>query len=409
MNRFGLILALVVSASALAQQSDYAIKRTFEERAKGLKEAINGAGSLSALDSLREEITGLENEFSVHRDFLDRALYPMTFSETLSELRGVHLMQYDRTYLTQTQGARISELEAQVSYLTRRLDTLAAERDSLFRQLRWGQKSSSSLRQTSRRLSATLRARDRLIFTLVDSLFLPYGRDIEEASYLEKESLSRRIAQTDILGHIYEIATDNVRFLELTELEPEDYAQIIGLYQQFGIRWDGLRDGIMEVSRPVGKGKKREVEAGQTAAAQIDSVIILWGTRLNTLFWDRVRKEFSARSLQLAPFGNSTEFSESIEAYVEQLRERDVDPGVFVNDVWKLRIDREWRNALTNDIMLGRAEYGRLDSLVSELARKKFDREFILYSLILLTIVIAVWWFFVRTPKRPAPAQQKSQ
>ena len=67
MNRFGLILALVISASALAQQSDYAIKRSFEERAKGLEEAINAAGSLSELDSLRNEINGLENEFGVHR------------------------------------------------------------------------------------------------------------------------------------------------------------------------------------------------------------------------------------------------------------------------------------------------------------------------------------------------------
>jgi hypothetical protein len=400
---------LLLSSLALAQQSDYAIKRAFEERAKGLKEAINGAVSLSALDSLRDEITTIENEFGVHREFLDRALYPITFSETLVELRGLHLNQYDRTYLTQTQGARIIELEAQVAYLGRRLDTLAAERDSLFKQLRKGSKSSSSLRQTSRRLSATLRARDRLIFTLVDSLFVPYGKNMEEATYLEKESLSRRIDQTDVLGHIYEIATDNVRFLELTELEPRDYSEIIGLYQMFSNRWYGLRDAITEVSRPAGKGKRREEQRGQAAAAQIDSVINLWGTRLNSLFWDRLRKEFTERSLQLSPFGNSAEFSESIERYVEQLRERDADPGVFVNDVWKLRIDREWRTALTNDIMLGRVEYGRLDSLVSELAQKRFDREFILYSLILLGVAIAVWWFFVRTPKRPTPAKEKDQ
>jgi hypothetical protein len=163
------------------------------------------------------------------------------------------------------------------------------------------------------------------------------------------------------------------------------------------------------VSRPAGKGKRREEQRGQAAAAQIDSVIDLWGTRLNTVFWDRLRQEFTERSLQLSPFGNSAEFSESIERYVEELRERDADPGVFVNDVWKLRIDREWRTALTNDIMLGRIEYGRLDSLVSELAQKRFDREFILYSLILLGIAIAVWWFFMRTPKRPTPAQEKDQ
>ncbi len=411
MNRFGLVLALVVSTSALAQQSDYAIKRAFEEGAKGLKVAISEAASLAVLDSLRDEITRLENEFAVHRDFLNRALYPMTFSETLAELRALHLNQYDRTYLTQSRGARITELEAQVSLLTLRLDSLAAERDSLFRQLRTARRSASSLRQTSRRLSATLRARDRLIFTLVDSLFLPYGRNIEEASYLEKESLSRRIEQADLLGHIFEIATDNVRFLELTELEPRDYAGIIGLYQQFSSRWEGLRDGILEVSRSASAaaGEKGADQAGRPPATAIDSVMALWESKLHALFWNRLREEFSDRSLQLAPFGNGAEFSKSIETFVGELRERDEDPAVFVNDVWKLRIDREWRSALSNDIILGRAEYGRLDSLVSELAQKKFDREFIFFSLVLLAIVIAVWWFFVRTPKRPAAAQQKSE
>jgi hypothetical protein len=391
--------------SVAAQQSDYATKRTFEERAGGISEAINGAGSLSVLDSLREEITQLENDFTTHRDFLDRALYPSTFAETLAELREIHLMQYEQTYLVQTQGTRITELEGRIALLTRRLDTLASDRDSLFATLQGARGSTASLRQTSRRLTASLRARDRLIFALMDSIFLSYRKD----SDLQKESLSRRIEQADAVDRVYDIAVDNVRFLQLTRLEPQDYADVIALFEKFNARWTGLRDKIVDVTTSTRdlSGKESDVDPDSGVAAPVDSVLTVWKEELDVLFWNEILNEFTARNIQIGPFRNGREFSEKIGSYIEDLRARDEDADIFVNDVWKLRIDREWREALTTDLMLGRAEYARLDSLVRGLAQKKFDEEFILYSALFLLVVLAIWWFFVRSPKRPATSRPK--
>ncbi|MCK5573735.1 MAG: hypothetical protein KAJ12_13280, partial [Bacteroidetes bacterium] len=346
-------------------------------------------------------------DFAAHRDLLDRALYPSTFTETLAELREIHLTQYERTYLIQTQGTRITELEGRIAFLTRRLDTLAAGRDSLFAKLQGVQGSTASFRQTSRRLSASLRARDRLIFALMDSIFLSYRKD----SDLQKESLSRRIEQADALDRVYDIALDNVRFLKLTRLEPQDYADVIALYEQFNGRWAGLRDKIVDVSastRDLSR-KKTEADLEKNVAAPVDSVLTVWKEELHGLFWSEILTEFTTRDIQIGSFSTGREFSERIEAYVEDVRARDEDAGVFVNDVWKLRIDREWREALTTDVMLGRAEYARLDSLVSGLAQKRFDEEFILYSALLLLLVIAIWWFFVRSPKRPAVSRTKEE
>jgi hypothetical protein len=407
MSRLAIPFALLIWWSAAAQQSDYAIKRTFEERASGITEAINGAGSLSVLDSLRDEITQLENDFATHREFLDRALYPTTFTETLAELRDIHLMRYERTYLIQTQGTHIIELEGRIALLTRRLDTLAAERDSLFATLRGVRGSTTSLRHTSRRLSASLRARDRLIFALMDSIFLSYRKD----SDLQKESLSRRIEQADALDRVYDIAVDNVRFLQLTRLEPQDYADVIALYEQFNGRWTGLREKIVDVStstRDLSR-KKTEADLEKNVAAPVDSVLSVWRGNLDGLFWSEILTEFTIRNIPIGSFSTGREFSKKVEAYVQDVRARDEDASVFINDVWKMRIDREWREALTTDIMLGRAEYARLDSLVSGLAQKKFDEEFILYSAILLLLVIAIWWFFVRSPKRPAVSPAKEE
>ena len=77
--------------------------------------------------------------------------------------------------------------------------------------------------------------------------------------------------------------------------------------------------------------------------------------------------------------------------------------SVFVNDVWKLRIDREWREALSKDSMLGKMEYAALDKMVGELGAQKFDVQFIIYSLIIIILGVALWWFFIHRQKSKLP------
>jgi hypothetical protein len=81
---------------------------------------------------------------------------------------------------------------------------------------------------------------------------------------------------------------------------------------------------------------------------------------------------------------------------------------VFVNDIWKERIDKEWRESLIREKMLGKAEYAALDRLVSELAQEKLDQRFLIYSLIVVALVLVAWWVFTRKPKTPPPAQASS-
>jgi hypothetical protein len=99
-----------------------------------------------------------------------------------------------------------------------------------------------------------------------------------------------------------------------------------------------------------------------------------------------------------------------VRTYVDNLKKDDQDPSAFVNELWKGRIDREWREALSKESMLGKTEYAALDKLVSELSQGKVDQKFILYSLLVVLLVAAAWWFFVRKPKpKPAPPGQPEQ
>jgi hypothetical protein len=250
-------------------------------------------------------------------------------------------------------------------------------------------------------------------------MFRPYGRDLSQVGDIQRQAISARMEQANVLGRIQETAVDNVRFIEMTQLQAKDYAGVIDQYQQFAARWRGLREKILAVQpapdaarmegAPSGRGKAKAAVQPVEPAAEVDSLLQVWNTRLNALFWSELSKEFAAREIAVKPFTDPKSFSESIRSHVEQLRATGEDPTAFVNDVWKMRIDREWRDALSRDTMLGKAEYAALDLAVSELGRKGFDRDFIIYSLAIILLFAAGWWFFLRKSRRPAEEPEAPQ
>ena len=411
-----MLALLLLSLAAVAQESDFAVKQSFENRVTEIRKAIDGATSVATLDSLKSDIASLEREFDGKREFLDRALYPHTYDQTLAELKDIHLITYDRVYLIQTQGIRLSDLEAQIAAMSLQIDTLTNEKNSLFAELQKSKKNQAELREVVRRLSANLDAKDRLIFAMTDSIFLPYGKDLNQASEMQKEAVGKRLEQANVLTRVNEIATDNIRFLESTQLQPKDYANLIDQQEQFSTKWNGLREKMVAVAlppstrpAPTAKGKKGVpvvTTATPQPGAQVDSVVNAWNLKLQESLMSSIEKEFSANGISLQPFNDAKTFSQSVRAYIATLKTSGQDPTVFVDKVWKERIDREWREVLSKESMLGKAEYAALDQLVSELHAEQVGGHFYLYVALILALIVAIWWFFFRKPKSAKPGQE---
>ncbi|MEW6511815.1 MAG: hypothetical protein AB1428_12760 [Bacteroidota bacterium] len=422
-----LVAALCAAYPLAAQQSDLALKKSYEARYKAIENRLDSASTLEELDSLRNAIQKLGEEYSSREAFLDKALYPTTFLESISRLRTIQVLTYDRVYLITTQGLKVSELEARVASLTTRLDSLTAQRDQLFGELQESRKSMSTLREAVKRLTANLEAKDRLIFALVDSIFVPYGKDLQQVADVHKEAIGQKLEKANVVTRVYEIASDNVKFLEVTQLQGRDYANLIDQYQTFRSRWSGLKEKMADVAATsavvpaVGKGgskgpamkgggkEMRSAAAGAASQAEhVDSVLNEWQSRLSKDFWGGLQKEFTAAGVAVAPFNDGPSFSNSIRTYVATLKGSTQDPGPFVDIVWKQRIDREWRDALTKESMLGKTEYAALDKLVSEVSKETIDLTLVLY-LVAIVVVIAAIWFFVFRKKAPEPTQETPQ
>lgn len=422
-----LLLSLTLaglSVPAGAQQSDYQIKTSFEEMYDSLFTALEKATTIAALDSLKAKVDTLEAQYAPHAEFLDKAIFPESFAERISSLRTMHSITYDRAYLILTQGVKIEDLETKILFLTSRLDTLSEQRNRLMTDLQQANRSNTQLRDLVRRLEANLAAKDRLIFALVDSIFLPYARDSAAITDLQREAIGRKLEKANVLNRIEEVAGENARFVAVTQLQPKDYSSAVEQYQQFNGRWKGLREklvaAVLTGSRYAaggagtkgGKGGKAAVPPPtENPAARVDSLLTLWGSRLQTTFWQALQKEFTDKGLTVGPFTDGPGFSASVRRYISSVKTSGQDPSVFVNDVWKARIDKEWREALVKPAMLGPTEYAALDREVSQLQTPTLSTRYIVYGLIVLLLAVLTWWFFARRSRTPpaatAPPSQK--
>jgi len=411
----GLLAALLVLQPLFGQQSDFAVKISFEERSAALKARIESSTNTAQLDSLKNELDGMDLDFAPQTAFLDKALFPETFESKMKDLRALHARMHEKNRIIQTQSVQMEEMETAIQSLTYRLDTLTIQRNLLFAELQQNKSNVAALRETVRRLQNTLALKDKLLFTLVDSLFMPYGKDLAQASDMQRDALATKIEKTGIITRVYDIAADNVRFLEATSLQGKDFANLIDHYQQFNSRWRGLSEKMhvvylasqeaqqAAVARK-GTGAKAPTAMSTPPTEQVDSLMAEWNVRLRSTFWSTLEREFSTKGIVLPPFSDAPGFSTGIRTHVETLKNSGDDATVFVDEVWKTRIDKEWRDALSREGMLGKEEYAALDKMVGELAGGKFDMKFVLYIGIIALVALVLWWLLARKPKPPPAA-----
>ncbi|MBI5473184.1 MAG: hypothetical protein HY961_12645 [Ignavibacteriae bacterium] len=418
-SRVSLMTLLVIGAflTAIAQQSDFEIKERFKQMYETLKSDIDSARTAEQMAQIPNRIRGLESEFTEHSALISGAFYPKTFETMIGDLRDQYALAQEKNTTIQAQGVRIFELEGQLSNLTAELERLTAERNDLLAKLRSTTHSLAEQRELNRRLTANLQAKDRLVSAMIDSIFLPFGKNIDALSSLEKDALGQKLAKTNMVSRIADIAQDNVRFLEATTLEAKDYGVLVDQYEKFRNRWNGLRDRVNAAMAATtatgaakGKGGKDTQSSQVNPGAQVDAALAEWRQKLDHSFWAGLMSEFTSHGVLVQPFNDAKSFSASVRAYVDSAKTSGMDTKAFVDEIWIPRIDKDWRSALESESMLGKLEYASLDKAVSQIHKERFDWKIVFYIVNVLAIVLVGWWFLTRKPRRqhvttPTPAK----
>ncbi|TDJ56211.1 MAG: hypothetical protein E2O46_01375 [Ignavibacteria bacterium] len=365
MNRIILLLILLVITNQLFSQSDYDLVKNFKQKYNQLEEAITKAKNLEELNSIVADIDRFRNEYLEQKALLDKSLYPGNFDKTFERLNisfVIRNQNFTTIDILQTENL---ELKEQVTLLNKRNAELmnkiqeyeytdkkdvnkAAELDALVKELR-----------------RSLRKRDELIVSIVDSL-LPMMEQTQLSSQ-EMNSIYIEAERNNVLSNVKHSLLDNIRFIELTSLEPGDLTEIKKQQNKFVEFWQGAGTKLVDIY--AGKNKKnKEIK-------EIDSLFSIWNFTLEQEAWRNIREEFAYNNINLIEFTNSEEFANVLTSFIDEAiknigvkspAESNLTYSSFSDSTWFKVISPNWIPFLIDNKMLDAYQERNVEIKISD-------------------------------------------
>ena len=410
-----IVILLIIAAVSLTarQKSDRAIVDKFEKTVKVLFRTADSAKTVQDCADINASIDELQKEFADHKELLDRSLYPDDYSKTLANLRGRLLVRQKDLGVIETQMRRIVELESQVQELSGKISNLTQENERLMGTVKvlttsyaLGKEADrtmfDSLNTIITRLRLNLKARDNLIFALVDSLFMQYDKNVTAMSDVEKQGISGKFERRNVLTEIKKSISDNLRFLESTNLTPNDYSEIVRQHQRFTSQWKGLGPKLTSIYL-TGKQKKNEV-------ALIDSMLSTWSAKVEVSTWKALAVLLEKGKIQLKPFSNGSEFTvnflEFAEAEIKNVKNEPEDVrakryNTFNDLVWKTDLKPLWLPVLAESGKITAEQKTEIENRFKSWQSAITPVSPIVYGLIVILLAIVLWSmsrYFRKTP-----------
>ena len=410
--QFALILIAFVFSNALFAQSDYQIVQNFKQKFKALEDSIQAVNSIEDLNSLVTEIDRFRNEYLPHKDLLDKSLYPQNFESSFKKLnleflvRNKDLTQVD---IYQTENIQLKE---QVSELNKRNSELLSQIQQLEYITKKDKAQLEKLQKLVKNLKLSLKKRDDLIVGIVDSLMPQLMKSNASLTSKEKNEMFTRAEKNKVLANVKRSLKDNIRFLELTSLQPEDMNEVKKQQSDFSNFWHGAGVKLVDIYAERGK-KAKEI-------AEIDSLFTQWQNAVNNEAWNSIKEEFAENKILLLHFSNGEEFTKVLTEFIdEEIKNIGVKSpesseqtySNFVDSTWYKVIQPKWIPFLLENKMITKDEKKQIGKKISEWKGKLTPASYDWLYLMLALVVIVVFIIFVRRKKSmpESPPEEKTK
>ena len=381
---------------AIQAQSDYEIVQSFKEKYRQLEEDIKNPQSLEELDGIYDRINSFREEYTVHRELLDRSLYPDNFNTSFEKLTNAYNVK-------KNDFTQIDILQVEVTGLREQLDTLNRHNEVLLNRVEILEKQSKSdksrlaqLERTIGELRVSLQKRDEMVMNMIDSL-LPQPYRERELSPQEKQEIYSKLGKENVLYNVKRLLSDNIRFIEITKLYPEDVDEIKEQQEDFARLWRSIGPKMVEIYS--GKGDANYLK-------DIDLTFTQWKDALNQGIWDAVNSEFSKYDIKLSKFSSGKNFTEAVTSFInDEIKNADVkskDAAIatykdFADSAWYGGVKPEWVSNLIDYNMLSEAQKDTIEKKISEWNEKVSPAGMnYLYIIIAVVVIVAILFFFFR-------------
>ena len=400
-------MILPALAPAIQAQSDYEIVQSFKEKYRQLEEDIKNPQSLEELDGIYDRINSFREEYTVHRELLDRSLYPDNFNTSFEKLTNAYNVK-------KNDFTQIDILQVEVTGLREQLDTLNRHNEVLLNRVEILEKQSKSdksrlaqLERTIGELRVSLQKRDEMVMNMIDSL-LPQPYRERELSPQEKQEIYSKLGKENVLYNVKRLLSDNIRFIEITKLYPEDVDEIKEQQEDFARLWRSIGPKMVEIYS--GKGDANYLK-------DIDLTFTQWKDALNQGIWDAVNSEFSKYDIKLSKFSSGKNFTEAVTSFInDEIKNADVkskDTAIatykdFADSAWYGGVKPEWVSNLIDYNMLSEAQKDTIEKKISEWNEKVSPAGMnYLYIIIAVVVIVAILFFFFR--KRSGPKTETNE
>jgi hypothetical protein len=399
-NMFILLFAAVVFA-----QQDYQIVQNFQKQYQEIEQSIKDADSLAQLDQFQEEIDSLQNKFQANKDLLDKGLYPEDFNSSISKLR-------NELALRRKDFTQITTLKTQVSQLNIELDTLNSKNANLLNRVQelemQGEKNARTIADLKRNISAlmlSMHKRDNLIMNMLDTL-IPAGiREKAKLTEQEKQNVYKKAQKENAISNIKRAIQDNIKFLHVTNLTPNDLNNIKNQEHDFEMLWQKIGPKITAVYSEKGKNAK-DLE-------EINSDFNAWRDALTQETWNSVRQVFSVYNINLEKFSNGKEFTNTVGSYINdeiknaKLKGKNAEKSytIFADSAWFGNVKPKWVPYLVDNNMLTNAQKDTIETKIANWKDAAYPNNLLwLYILIGIVIIVVIIFLARRKPRNKTQA-----
>jgi len=391
MKNLYLLLVFVFVSGLNFAQSDFEIKQNFMSKYKQIEVLIEYADDEAKCTSIAGQIEKLKDEYAPHTSLLDNALYPEDFNSAFAKLS-------KKLSIRQTDVSQIGDLKVQVTELNDQLLKLNQENSELMYQVQSLKRSATknaktidSLKYLVKRLSAKLKERDDLVMSMVDSLFQQITVIPASVNDYESNGVFKKIASTNFFENIKRSVSDNMKFMRVTILTPDDLNEIRGQQNEMSARWQKVGPSLAKVYL---QNKQQATEVNQ-----INNLFDEWKQQIDDQVWERVYNIFEKKNIHLLQFKSGDEFTNSISSFVhDEIKnygvkgkdESDKTYALFVDSLWFKEVEPEWIPYLLNDKMISEANKDSLDNKIKEWKEKVSPSEFPLWIIYVVVGIIMV-------------------
>ena len=384
LSRLIYVFTFLIIANIILAQSDYQKVEEFRSRTAQLSQAINNSISTDELDSLKTIVNYLKKLYEDDKELLDKSLYPENYTSAFQKLEND--IESRRVGLSQ-----ISELQEEVIALKSEIQILNERNADLLSRIKEYQaiggkdtKSLTELRNLVDDLRKSLKQRDELVRSIVDSLLSDFIKHPMSLNAAEKQNIFDKIETGNLFYNIEKTVRDNMDFLNVTELKPEDLGELKENQVRFYNMWKKMGPRLADVY----------IERGQRAGevAYITNLFAQWNQKLDAQIWERVHRALKENNVQVSQFQDGNEFTRILKEYINnrKLEASEKEFDNFEDIVWMRNLKTDWTPILVDNGMLTIEQRNEIQKAVDEWS-ELYDSETSIYWYIAIVVIIILF------------------